>query len=87
MEGETNTNGDDVSTPPDVSPAFQLLRTAQDAETRAMETLLLSALTENRGDVDRAAQAIDSAIAQHRAATEELRAIRKIYTGHRTTDE
>lgn len=87
MSGERDPNRADGVTAPDVTPAFQMLRAAQDAETQAMESLLLSALTDDTGDVDRATQAIENAIAQHRAAHEELAAIREIYDGDRPTEE
>lgn len=68
--------GDSDATVPDVMAAFQMLRAAQDAEARAIETLLLYQVHPQQFDVDTATASLDRAIAQHRAAGEELTALR-----------
>lgn len=68
---------DSDATVPDVMAAFQMLRAAQDAEARALETMLLHKVNARGIDVDSAEASLDRAIAQHRAASEELRALQE----------
>lgn len=63
---------------PDVLPAFQMVRVAQDAETRAIESLLLYELNPTRTNVDKATAALQTAIEQHRAAAEELTGLKDV---------
>lgn len=84
MPGDTKDGTHEADDPtPDVIPAFEMLRAAQDAETRALEDLLLAALGDERGDVDNAAVAIESAIAQHRAVHEELSMLKDVHEAKR----
>ncbi|WP_259518983.1 hypothetical protein [Halanaeroarchaeum sp. HSR-CO] len=68
---------DSDATVPDVMAAYQLLRAAQDAESRAMETMLLHQVDGQRNDITTAEKSLDRAIAQHQAASEELAALRE----------
>lgn len=61
----------DVTSAP-VTAAFQKLRTAQDAEMRAIEALLLYELQPQSNNVDTALDELDRAIEEHRKASEEL---------------
>lgn len=76
MIDQSNSDGKDISTPRGPLAAFQKLRAAQDAESRAIEALLLYELEPRPNNVDTATRELDRAIEKHLAASEELSSLK-----------